>query len=77
MSNSAHTISLTTLSAVNPNATNERVYLDFFDTWDGTPIPNGSLEQDSSDFLYSNNWNTTINGGAVASTRTSITRNDG
>ncbi|MCB0205034.1 MAG: hypothetical protein KDH89_09480, partial [Anaerolineae bacterium] len=67
LSNTTHTINLTTLPAVNPNATNERVYLDFFDTWDGTPIPNGSLEQDSSDFLYSNNWNTTINGGAVAS----------
>ncbi|MCB0257606.1 MAG: hypothetical protein KDI55_28105, partial [Anaerolineae bacterium] len=77
LSNSAHTISLTTLSAVNPNATNERVYLDFFDTWDGTPIPNGSLEQDSGDFLYSNNWNTTINGGAVASGGTYARSGDG
>ena len=49
-----HTISATVLGTTNPLSNDNRVHLDFFDVWDGTPLPDGSFEDgDTSRILQS------------------------
>ncbi len=69
--NASHTLSVTVQPDRNPFSTGTLVDLDFFDTWDGTPMPDGTFEQDSVRVFRSNGWGTTTNaaasGGSYAS----------
>ncbi len=54
-----HTISVTVLGTQNPFSTNDRVNIDFFDVWDGTPVPDGLFEgrlSDQSRIWPSDGW---------------------
>ena len=42
--NASHTISVTVLGTQHPNSGNTRVHLDFIDTWDETPLADGTFE---------------------------------
>ena len=67
----AHTISATLLPTFNPllNGTIPRMNFDFYDTWDGSALANGSFEQDdTARILYSNfGWGNQIDIGGTAS----------
>jgi uncharacterized membrane protein len=41
----SHTISVTVLGQANPYATSDDVYIDYFDVWDGVPLPDGTFEE--------------------------------
>ena len=53
-----HTLAITVLGTSHPNASGTRVYLDYIDVWDGTPLPDGTFEQDDSRVLRSPDWYT-------------------
>ena len=59
-----HTISVTTLAPLNAYATNDRVYLDFIDTWDGTILLGGTFEQNDTTFIYGGTWGNRNDGDA-------------
>jgi uncharacterized membrane protein len=59
-----HTITITILSTRHPNATNNRVHLDYFDLWDGQPLAEGVFEETDERLFYSSGWGRTINAGA-------------
>ena len=40
-----HTISMTILATNHPNSSGTEVAFDYFDTWDGTDLPNGTYEE--------------------------------
>jgi uncharacterized membrane protein/uncharacterized protein YegL len=64
----AHTLTITVLGTKHPDSGDTRVYLDFIDVWDGTPIPNGTFEESDERIHYSNGW-TFINEGAASDGR--------
>ena len=70
-----HTVTITVLGSSNPNASGSRVYLDFFDVWDGQPLADGTFEEDDDRLIYGNGWTRTLNpaasGGAYGATGTS------
>lgn len=51
-----HTISFTVLGVSNPLARLAWVSLDYIDVWDGTPLPEGSFEQDSARVYLTGGW---------------------
>ncbi|HSN75257.1 MAG TPA: hypothetical protein VL334_09240, partial [Anaerolineae bacterium] len=51
-----HTLTATVLGTSHPNASGTRVYLDYIDVWNGTPLGNGTFEQDDSRVLRSLGW---------------------
>ncbi|MFO7538925.1 MAG: PKD domain-containing protein [Chloroflexota bacterium] len=51
-----HTISITVLGTRNPFASNHRVEIDYVDVWDGTPLPDGSFEENDAHVYLSNGW---------------------
>ena len=71
-----HTVTITVLGTSNPYASGSRVYLDFFDVWDGQPLADGVFEEDNGRLIYGNGWTRTLNGaasgGAYGATGTSI-----
>ncbi|GAB4273651.1 MAG: hypothetical protein Kow0080_21340 [Candidatus Promineifilaceae bacterium] len=46
LADTSHTITVTVLGTSNPNANGTQVLFDYFDTWDGTSLPNNTYEQD-------------------------------
>ncbi len=56
LTNTAHTITVSVTGAQNPYSTGARVSLDYFDTWDGTDMPDGAYEQDHVRVWRSSNW---------------------
>ena len=60
----SHTITITLLGTSHPNATGSRVFLDFFDVWDGQPLPDGTFEEDDARLFYSAGWGQTTDTGA-------------
>ncbi|MEM7798994.1 MAG: transglutaminase domain-containing protein, partial [Chloroflexota bacterium] len=53
-----HTINVVVQGARNPFSSNEFVYFDYIDTWDGSALADGFFEQDDSRVYRSNNWGT-------------------
>ncbi|MEI2691379.1 MAG: transglutaminase domain-containing protein [Anaerolineae bacterium] len=51
-----HTLAINVLGTSHPNASGTRVYLDTIDVWDGTPLPDGTFEQDDARVLRSADW---------------------
>ena len=51
-----HTLAINVLGTSNSNASGARVYLDFIDVRDGTPLPDGTFKQDDSRVLRSGDW---------------------
>ncbi len=51
-----HTIIARNSGQRNPLASLTRMHFDFFDSWDGTPLPTGSFAANSERVLHSNNW---------------------
>ena len=62
--NTAHTLQIFVLGTHHPNSSNNRIYLDYVDTWDGTLYADGWVEQDSPRVWHNNNWNTITNANA-------------
>lgn len=60
LGNAPHTVTLTVLGSSNPFASGTRVQLDYFDVGDGTPLADGTFEQDDPRLILSNGW-TTVN----------------
>ncbi|MFO7537778.1 MAG: FG-GAP-like repeat-containing protein, partial [Chloroflexota bacterium] len=56
--NGTHTISVTVTGERNPFATNHRVEIDYVDVWDGTPLPDGSFEENDERVYLSGGWST-------------------
>lgn len=56
LTNAAHTISVTNTGLKNPLSSNDRVAVDYFDTWDGTAMPDGMYEQNSGRVWLSDLW---------------------
>ncbi len=67
-----HTVTITILGAGHPNASGSRVYLDYFDVWDGQPLADGSFEEDDPRLFFSGGWDRNLaadaSGGAYAVT---------
>ncbi|MCB0238763.1 MAG: hypothetical protein KDH08_08975, partial [Anaerolineae bacterium] len=63
-----HTLTLNLLGASHPNSSGARLYLDYIDVWDGTPLPDGWFEQDDSRVLRSNGWDTITGANASGGT---------
>ena len=65
-----HTITVTVLGTSRPESSGTRVFLDFFDVWDGQPLAEGTFEEDSDRVWLSGGWSTTAepdaSGGAFA-----------
>ena len=59
-----HTISVTVLGTANPLASNQYVYLDYVDVWDGSPLPDGTFEELSDRVLRSGGWEAVANASA-------------
>lgn len=53
-----HVLSITVLGTRHPYALSSRVQLDYIDTWDGTPMPDGIFEQNNARVYASSNWTT-------------------
>jgi uncharacterized membrane protein/PKD repeat protein/uncharacterized protein YegL len=53
-----HTISVTVLGTSNPFASGQRVEIDYLDVWDGTPLPDGSFEENDGRVYLSGGWST-------------------
>ncbi|MCB9134944.1 MAG: hypothetical protein H6636_05935 [Anaerolineales bacterium] len=66
--NAAHTLQIFVLGTHHPNASNNRVQLDYVDTWDGTLYGDGLVEQDSPRVWHNNNWNTVADANASGGT---------
>ncbi len=77
LSEGSHTITITVLGTRHPNATNSHIYLDYFDVWDGQPLPTGSFEEDDARLFYSNGWGQSsdgsASGGGFASSNSNVT----
>jgi len=56
LADTAHTLTISVLGTAHPNAVGQEVKLDYIDTWDGTPFPDGLVEQDSSRVWRSPDW---------------------
>jgi uncharacterized membrane protein len=73
----AHTVTITVLGTSHPNATGTRIYLDYFDVWDGQPLAEGTFEEDSERLILSNGWGRTLDptasGGGYASSTQNVT----
>ena len=64
-----HTVTVTVLDARNPFALRDRVRLDFIDVWDGTPLPDGTVEAEDRERVYnSDNWSLANDTGASGGT---------
>jgi len=63
LASSTHTLTLRLLSTRNPLSTGNNFDFDFFDTWDGTPLPRGQAEAP-----FAKTWNWTEDVSPVAST---------
>ncbi|MBK8989256.1 MAG: VCBS repeat-containing protein, partial [Chloroflexi bacterium] len=64
----AHTITITVLGTRHPNATGSRIHLDFFDVWDGQPLPDGAFEETDARLFYSAAWGQTMDAAASGGT---------
>jgi len=66
----AHTVTVTVLGTSHPESSGTRVYVDFFDVWDGQPLAEGTFEEDGERVVLSGGWGSTTNaeasGGAFA-----------
>ncbi|MCI0577453.1 MAG: PKD domain-containing protein [Chloroflexi bacterium] len=51
-----HTLSVTVLGVANPNASNDYVYLDYIDVWDGTALADGTFEQNDPRVFLGTGW---------------------
>ena len=51
-----HTLTISVLGTVHPNAIGEEVKLDYIDTWDGTLYPDSAVEQSSTRVWRSLDW---------------------
>ncbi|MCA9980661.1 MAG: VCBS repeat-containing protein, partial [Anaerolineales bacterium] len=73
----AHTVAITVLGTSHPEAIGTDVSFDFFDVWDGQPLPEGTFEEDDERLTFSNGWGRTLNaeasGGAFASSTSNVT----
>jgi uncharacterized membrane protein/PKD repeat protein len=56
LSNAAHVVTVTVTGQKNPFSSNDRVAVDYFDTWDGTAMPDGTYEQNSGRVWLSAGW---------------------
>ncbi len=56
-----HTVSISVLGTRHPNSIGARVHLDFFDVWDGLPLPEGRFEEDDERLIYSTAWGRGVN----------------
>ncbi|GIK54769.1 MAG: hypothetical protein HND44_04885 [Chloroflexi bacterium] len=56
LADTAHTITVSVTGTQNPFSNGARVGLDYFDTWDGTDMPNGAYEQDHVRVWRSSSW---------------------
>lgn len=56
LANTGHTLTMTVLGQANPYATNDLVYLDYIDVWDGTPLPDGTFEEVDGRLYRSYRW---------------------
>jgi uncharacterized membrane protein len=52
----SHVITVTVTGIQNPFSNNDRVNIDYFDTWDGTAMPDGAYEQDAARVWLSDGW---------------------
>jgi RHS repeat-associated protein len=66
----AHSVTINVLGSGHPNSIGTRVHLDFFDVWDGQPLPDGTIEDDDDRLYYSDGWNRSLtpdaSGGSFA-----------
>ncbi len=62
--NASHAISITVLADQNPFSSDNMVQIDYFDTWDGSAMPDGLFEQDNARVFLSNGWGTVNNATA-------------
>jgi uncharacterized membrane protein len=56
LADTAHVISVTVTGIQNPFSSNDLVTLDYFDTWDGTTMLDGTYEQDDGRVWLSGGW---------------------
>ncbi|MCL4266411.1 MAG: VCBS repeat-containing protein [Anaerolineae bacterium] len=56
LSDTSHVITVTVTGIQNPFSSNDRVNIDYFDTWDGTTMPDGAYEQDHVRVWLSDGW---------------------
>ncbi len=56
LADTSHVITVTVTGIQNPFSTNDRVAVDYFDTWDGTDMPMGAFEQDNGRVWLSDGW---------------------
>ena len=70
-----HVISVTVLGTHNAYASDDRIYLDYIDVWDGTSMPAGDFEQDADRVLLSPSWSERTS--SVASGGTYVRNNFG
>ena len=72
LADTSHTLTISITGTSNPFANGQRVGLDYIDTWDGTLMPDGTFEEDSSRIWYSTDWITQTSalasGGSYADT---------
>ena len=65
-----HSVTINVLGTGHPNSSGTRVHLDFFDVWDGLPLPDGTIEDDDERLFYSDGWNRSLtpdaSGGSFA-----------
>ncbi|MFO7536907.1 MAG: transglutaminase domain-containing protein, partial [Chloroflexota bacterium] len=57
----SHTLTIVVLGSRNPNSSNDRVFLDYIDVWDGTIMPDGTFEattayEENPRLHQSTNW---------------------
>src|SRR6056297_1032010 len=65
-----HSVTINVLGTGHPNSSGTRMHLDFFDVWDGQPLPDGNIEDDDERLFYSDGWNRSLtpdaSGGSFA-----------
>ncbi|MCP4361020.1 MAG: hypothetical protein GY796_23685, partial [Chloroflexi bacterium] len=60
----AHTISVTVLGTANPFSSNDYVYMDYVDVWDGRQLSTGAFEQTDGRVIRSGGWIDTADASA-------------
>jgi uncharacterized membrane protein len=64
LSGGSHTLTINVLGQKNPFASNDLVYLDYIDVWDGTPLPDGTFEELDDRLQRSYRWSLESNAQA-------------
>jgi uncharacterized membrane protein len=64
LADTAHTVTVAVAGQQNPFSSGSRVAVDYFDTWDGTTMPDGTFEQDDGRVWLSDGWSNLDDAGA-------------